>query len=125
MIVFSVIFGQTPQLGFQIEDEKGMHVLGSNSGQYGALLRNGNGGESIRARIDSLPLAPGTYSISLFLGPGPSEYEIIPAAISFEVTWGRHPEAINPPKKIWGPLFVPVRWETMKAGKKATSDPRR
>jgi len=99
-------------LGFQIVDEMGQNIFGSNSGQYHVLVRNGRGSEWVTFGIPELPLAPGSYSITLFLGNGVADYEIIPDAISFEVVWPSSARtSFGLPQRSWGPLWVPVHWE--------------
>jgi len=97
-------------VGFQIVDERGYNVLGSNSAQYQLPVVEGNGPGTVRASIEALPLAPGTYSVSLFLDNGLTTYEIVAGAISFEVIWPAGREMPGPPQKVWGPLSIPVRW---------------
>jgi lipopolysaccharide transport system ATP-binding protein len=64
-----------------------------------------------KVKIPTLSLAPGTYSISLFLGNGISDQDVVVNAIYFDVVWSPNRKIPNPPGANWGPLLLPISWE--------------
>jgi len=99
-------------VGLQIRDLRGQPVWGSNSYQHDVAVTGENSPLTVRAVIPSLQLAPGTYTVSLFLDyGGPGELEIVPDALTFDVIWPPG-LAATPPQPQWGPLYLPVMWET-------------
>lgn len=105
--------GVLPQisLGFLIKDGTGFNLFATNMNQHNQLFHNSNGHYFVRAIIDRLPLAPGTYTLSFFLGNGSFDADAIENAISFEVMWDKALDLAFPPQPYWGAMFVPVRWE--------------
>lgn len=99
-------------LAFDIRDALGHRVLAASTDQYGCSPTASGVRHYFRAGLSSLPLAPGRYHVSLFLGDGHRDYEIIDNAISFHVTWKGVSDLPLPPKAGWGPLFLPLKWQT-------------
>lgn len=98
-------------LGMQISDAMGQRVFGTNMFQYEVAIEPGSRYVTASMDIASLPLAPGYYTVSLFLSNGYyRDFEIISRAIGFNVIWGAGSAAASPPQKQWGPMFVPARW---------------
>jgi lipopolysaccharide transport system ATP-binding protein len=101
----------TPKLnlGFDISDGLGSKLFGTNSSTYGNEVRNTGEPHVFRMQIDKLPLVPGKYSISLYLGDGSKDYDVIIDALSFDVIWDKNIPA-DPPKSEWGSVYIPVQW---------------
>ena len=98
-------------LGFAVEDSAGQSLFASNMQQYGIYHQNREGHVIFRARIDRFPFAPGTYSLSLYLGNSQFDFETAEAAVRFEVAWTPGPDIQAPPDPAWGPISIPVRWD--------------
>jgi lipopolysaccharide transport system ATP-binding protein len=97
-------------LGFIIRSSLGMNLCSSNMSQYNSVVPNINGSARIRVDTDELPLTPGRYSISLYLGNGAYDLDNIEEAIYFDVLWNPIDGIAYPPRREWGALFMPVRW---------------
>jgi homopolymeric O-antigen transport system ATP-binding protein len=100
-------------LGFNIHDGMGVNVFGCDMNQYDARFPNRTGHVRIRASIDQFVLSPGTYTISLYLGNGAYELDVVEHAVRFHVVWEPRADIVHPPRPDWGwgPVFMPVRWE--------------
>ncbi|QHI35242.1 Teichoic acids export ATP-binding protein TagH [Kordia antarctica] len=96
-------------IGYLFKNEKGQVLMASNTMQYGKKLLPEKGKNSIDIIIKDLPLAPASYSVSLFLGNGKFDIDIIEDAITFPVFW-EHEHILPPPKK-WGSTFGITLWE--------------
>ena len=108
--------------GFEIRDQLGTYVLGSNLRHHGPLYRNRTEHVVFRAAIDELVLSPGTYTISLFLATPYYDLDVIENALSFDVLWTPRSDFPHPPRREgvdvrpghrWPLVFVPVRWEAL------------
>ncbi|HJR42442.1 MAG TPA: ABC transporter ATP-binding protein [Gemmatimonadaceae bacterium] len=99
-------------LGLLIKDVAGTHILGGNMNQYDAVHRTRTGRVIVRATIDRLDLAPGAYTISLFVGNGTFDLDEVEEAIAFDVVWERQADIPSPPRPEWGSLLAPLRWES-------------
>jgi lipopolysaccharide transport system ATP-binding protein len=98
-------------LTLRIFDARGQSVLGSSTGQYNVEIPDGSGCVTVVAGFSRLTLAPGIYTITLFLGTGfMRDFEIVSQAIAFNVVWGPKGDAASPPHELWGPVFTPVDW---------------
>lgn len=100
--------GRTLCLGFDIRDGMDRVLFGTNTHQYQAWRRARPGKEVFVARMPAQPLAPGRYWITLWLGDGRRDYEIIDRAISFDVVWSQRAEMARPP--FAGVLHQEVQW---------------
>lgn len=96
-------------LGYMFKNEKGQILMAANTMQYGKKLYPQEGKNSITVTIKDVPLAPASYSVSLFLGNGKFDIDIIEEAITFPVFWEH--EEILPPSKKWGSTFGITLWE--------------
>lgn len=96
-------------IGYLFKNEKGQVIMASNTMQYGKKLHPKAGKNNIDIVIKDLPLAPASYSVSLFLGNGKFDIDIIEDAITFPVFW--EDEHILPPSKKWGSTFGITLWE--------------
>jgi lipopolysaccharide transport system ATP-binding protein len=97
-------------LGFAVANIMGFRVFASNMKQYKQAILNSKGQHTIRIVIDHLPLSPGRYGLSLFLGNGSHDLDIVDNAIYFEVLWNTELGLAFPPPSKWGSLYVPIRW---------------
>ncbi|WP_046755600.1 ABC transporter ATP-binding protein [Kordia jejudonensis] len=96
-------------IGYLFKNEKGQVLMASNTMQYGTKLYPKSGKNAIAIVIKNLPLAPASYSLSLFVGNGKFDIDIIEDAITFPVFWEH--EHILPPAKKWGSTFGITLWE--------------
>jgi lipopolysaccharide transport system ATP-binding protein len=99
-------------LGFALKDGLGGQIFGTNMMQTGQAIVNTKGKYTLKATIDTLPLTPGRYSLSLFLGNGITDLDVIDGAFQFDVIWNT--TLGYPPKPHWGFLYSPIRWEAVK-----------
>jgi lipopolysaccharide transport system ATP-binding protein len=97
-------------LGFNIRDYLGTVLFASHLNQYQEEVQATGETILIQVVIDPLPLAPGSYQLSLYLATGASNIDIVEDAASFDVVWDQNIGLIYPPLPGWGPLFVPVDW---------------
>lgn len=102
--------GRTLCLGFDVRDEMGRILFATNTNQYRKSRMAKRGREVFEATIRKQSLAPGRYSVSLFLGDGRRDHEVVEDAIRFDVIWTPREEIAFPPKKGWGPVFAAVEW---------------
>jgi len=100
--------GRRVNLGFVIQDGIERVVLGSNVQQYGKFYEARQGKRVFEASIGELPLVPGRYWVSLYLGDGHSDYEIIERALQFDVVWHANGDAVRPPHV--GVIHRHVEW---------------
>lgn len=97
-------------LGFMIKDSMGFNLFATNMSQHKLVVPNSGEHYAFRATIAQLPLAPGMYGVSLYVGNGSFDIDTIENAISFHVNWNKRLDLAFPPQPYWGPLFVPVAW---------------
>ncbi|MBE2269077.1 MAG: ABC transporter ATP-binding protein [Anaerolinea sp.] len=102
---------RTMSLGLMIKDHLGTTVFATNMKSYGLIYQNKTGERAQIAATFRQPfLAPGSFSISLYLGNGTYDVDVIDEAIYFDVVWSRIPEIVLPPKKAFGSVFTVVDW---------------
>jgi lipopolysaccharide transport system ATP-binding protein len=82
-----------PRIGFVISSSEGVRVLGANNRyQPSTSLRNRVQHGSILCHLGKVPLTPGLYSVSLWLGDQAVDWHIEPDALAFRVVdrdiWG-------------------------------------
>jgi hypothetical protein len=82
-----------PRFGFVISASDGTRVLGANNRyQPSTTLAGRVERGSIVCRLGRVPLTPGTYSISLWLGDPSGDWHIEPDAVTFKIVerdiWG-------------------------------------
>jgi lipopolysaccharide transport system ATP-binding protein len=97
-------------LGFMIRDAMGGNVFGANMKQYDQLMPNEVEAQVICAEIERLPLSPGAYTLSLFLGNGATDLDVIDEAVHFDVMWDPRLGLAFPPAPSWGAVFTFVEW---------------
>ena len=105
------IRNQEQYLSFTIFDSLGRPILDANMRHYKKSIVPAGEIYKIRILIDSLPLGPGIYYITLYVGSRSYDLDIVDNALRFEVIWDDD-IPVRPPQRSWGPLFVPVQWET-------------
>ena len=97
--------------GFDIKDRSDRILFATNMSQYHYCVPITHEDDyKINATIPYLNLTPGYYSISLYVGDESGDIDIVNDAIGFEVRWNN--EKILAPHQRWGPLFMPVSWES-------------
>lgn len=100
--------------GFDIKDKSDRIVLASNMQQYNLSVPVTTSKKYIVSfTIRSLLLNPGYYSVSLFMGNGIRDFDMIRNAIQFEVTWNNQ-NGVRSPSPLWGPVSFPVTWHCEK-----------
>jgi lipopolysaccharide transport system ATP-binding protein len=99
-------------LGFAVRSMGNM-VFATTMRQTSGRARNSTGICTIKAFVEKLPLAPGHYFLSLYLGDesGHSDFEILEDVMQFDVVWKPQDSIMQPPETKWGRLFVPVIWK--------------
>jgi len=98
-------------LGVMLKDGIGSNIFGTSMSQHKQSISNYQGHYIFRFTIDQLPLSPGTYGVSLFLGNGSYDIDTIENAVYFDVLWDKDVGLAFPPQPYWGALHVPVQWE--------------
>ncbi|XLS28485.1 ABC transporter ATP-binding protein [Flavobacteriaceae bacterium M23B6Z8] len=96
-------------LGYLIRDEKGMSIMASNTHQYLKKIKVQKSKGYIDVVLKKIPLGPGKYRMSLYLGDGTYDLDILEGAISFYIHWNKD-IGISPPQKKWGPVFTLTEW---------------
>jgi lipopolysaccharide transport system ATP-binding protein len=95
-------------LGFAVNDALGKTIFAGHSNQYGLQVE----GKKVRFKgvITHLPLTPGTYSLSIYLSDGRTDYAVARDSLYFEIFWNQNTGLLYPPRDSWGSIFVPVSW---------------
>jgi len=106
-----MLLGRRLCLGFDIRDSMDRILYATNTEQYKASVAACPGIVRFEATIPHLCLAPGHYRVYLYLGDGRADYEVIPDAAAFDVTWEPQVDIAFPPRASWGPVFQRVLWE--------------
>ena len=99
---------QNLTLGYLIKDERGNSVMASNMHQYLKKFKVSDR-DYIDIKIKNLPLTPGRYTMSLYLGDGTYDIDIIEDHVQFHVFWNKSLKII-PPNKKWGNTFSLTEW---------------
>jgi lipopolysaccharide transport system ATP-binding protein len=100
-----------PIIGVVVSNSLGVPVFGSNPLMHpdGFSPKPMTSGIA-RVRVSDLPVHPGEYRVTVFLGESGSNYEIRRDVISFDFI-PRVPVVNCPPVESIGPLNVEARWE--------------
>jgi lipopolysaccharide transport system ATP-binding protein len=101
--------GRSLNLGFVIQDMTDRVLIGSNVQQYGKLYEVRCQECTFEAEIPQLPLVPGRYRVSLYLGDGQTDHEIVEGALQFEVAWQGGRGTARPPHV--GVIQTEVLWK--------------
>ena len=111
-LLFRLTFKKTKTneltLGYVIKDDKGINVHAANMQQYNLKYKLDKG-NIIDILLKNIPLAPGKYALSIFMGNGSFDVDIIEEAMFFQVFWSKDLKAI-PPRKKWGNTFIKTEW---------------
>lgn len=109
---FSVIFDncelKTASIGYLIKDESGKAVMAANMHQYGQTLKVDKDQNKITALVQTLPLSPGMYSMSLYFSNGAFDIETLNDVVFFNVFWDQ--QDVVAPKKAWGSTYAKTEW---------------
>jgi len=97
-------------LGFVLKDQLGSRVFAAHLNQYLDASIPEPGVYVFSVSFEQLSLSPGGYSISLYLGNGSFDFDIINEAAYFDVVWNPSIDLLYPPQAKWGPLFAPLAW---------------
>jgi len=98
-------------LTIRIFDARGQSVFGTSTSQHDVGVPEESGLVSLIAGFPDLHLAPGIYTVTVFLGTGfQRDFEIVSQAIAFNMVWSSSLEAGSPPHELWGPLSPRVTW---------------
>jgi lipopolysaccharide transport system ATP-binding protein len=95
-------------LGYVIKDDMDRNILAANMQQYSKKFKINNSQDRIDVVLENLPLIPGNYFVSIYLGNGSFDVDILQNAISFSLFWGDN-EVIKP-KINWGVVYTPTKW---------------
>lgn len=95
--------------GYVIKDERGLAVMASNTKQYGLDISISPEKDFIDVNICRIPLTPGKYKISLYMGDGKRDIDVVENEISFFVCWDKN-SGLTPPLKKWGTAFTHTKW---------------
>lgn len=108
---------ETPErvcLGIVVKNSLGQKVFSSNTDQYGIHALNTERQVLFEAIIPQLPLSPGTYSVSLYLGNRQFSVDALEDACLFDVVWNPVGRVLYPPPSNWGPLFINIDWRVQR-----------
>jgi lipopolysaccharide transport system ATP-binding protein len=100
-------------LGFLIKDAFGHTIFATSMAQYEKIISNNKQHYTLRVTINDLPLSPGTFNISLYLGSGTYDLDVIENALYFDVIWNDALNLAFPSKASWGTIHFPVHWEVI------------
>ena len=111
---FRVFFDTTKiknlSLGYVIKDQNFNIINASNTYQYSFKFDIKGDKDYIDVIILKFPLNPGQYSISLFLGDGKYDLDILNDVIHFNVFWNNDLK-MNPPQPNWGVVHSENLWK--------------
>jgi lipopolysaccharide transport system ATP-binding protein len=103
-----------PQIGLVINSSDGARVVGANNRyQPSKSLERQTKSGSILCHLGRVPLVPGSYTVSLWLGDLGADYHVVEGALNFMVIqrdiWGlgRHPPADG--TSLWWPTEFEMR----------------
>jgi lipopolysaccharide transport system ATP-binding protein len=103
-----------PRIGFVISSSDGARVLGANNRyQPSKPLDRPSESGSILCHLGAVPLMPGSYAVSLWLGNQAGDWHVVPDALTFMVIqrdiWGLgripHPDGTS----LWWPTEFDLR----------------
>ena len=109
-ICYEYNVGDAIHIGFSISDINRHILFATNTLQNGIFLEAKIGVNIANVLVDSMPFSPGRYSISLFLGNGKFDLDVIDYAMSFNIVWNAQKMKVPPPYSSWGPVYLPVKW---------------
>ncbi len=96
--------------GYVLKNEKNQILFAENSYQKEDSIQVIEGKSQLQITFQNLALSPGSYSLSLYLGNGKLDIDIIEDAITFMVFWDTETDK-KPPLKEFGSLYLETKWE--------------
>ena len=99
----------TADFSISFATEDGVKVFQMHSGHVQNGLSISPGNSQIESSMESLFLAPGKYTVNLWVGSGKMIYDWVPAAYSFEVKSGSFQNGIFVDARGY-PVIMPSRW---------------
>ncbi|WP_395045069.1 ABC transporter ATP-binding protein [Flavobacterium sp.] len=97
-------------IGYLIKDYNYNIIKGANTYQYSFKIDVIESKNYIDIEIPNLPLTPGQYSISLFLGDGKYDLDMLYDVIYFNVFWNNNLE-IDQPHPKFGSIYSKTNWK--------------
>lgn len=96
-------------VGYVIKDDLQKNIHAANMQQYNKKIKVIKKKNTVEVKIESLPLVPGKYTISIYVGNGSFDEEIIYDVLRFTVYWDDTLKHIKPKRK-WGIVYAPTMW---------------
>lgn len=96
-------------IGYLIRDEMGNNIHAANMHQYG-LKFDIKSKSYIDVVLKNLPMSPGKFSLSLYLGNGTYDIDVLEDVLFFQVLWMNNLN-VSPPKKKWGGIYIDTKWD--------------
>jgi lipopolysaccharide transport system ATP-binding protein len=97
-------------LGIMFKAGIGQQLFTASMAQCHRAIPDPAGAYTLRLTVERLPLAPGSYALSLYLGDGSRDIDVIDDALSFDILWNTDLGLAFPPRPDWGPFVLPIRW---------------
>ncbi len=95
--------------GYVLKNEKNQILFAENSYQKENSMKVIKEKKQFEITFQNLALSPGSYSLSLYLGNGKLDIDIIEDAITFMVFWDTETDK-KPPLKEFGSLYLETKW---------------
>ncbi|MEQ6123906.1 Wzt carbohydrate-binding domain-containing protein [Pseudotenacibaculum sp. MALMAid0570] len=95
--------------GYVLKNEKNQILFAENSYQKENSMKVIKEKKQFEITFQNLALSPGSYSLSLYLGNGKLDIDIIEDAITFMVFWDTETNK-KPPLKEFGSLYLETKW---------------
>lgn len=96
--------------GYVLKNEKNQILFAENSYQREKPMKVVNKKNQLQITFQNLALSPGSYNLSLYLGNGKLDIDIIEDAITFMIFWDTETDK-KPPLKEFGSLYLETKWE--------------
>jgi lipopolysaccharide transport system ATP-binding protein len=101
-----------PVLGVVVRDQYGTALFGINNRIVpGYAFHHTHRSGTIICILDALPLAPGLYSVDLYLGNEISDLDVVLDAIRFQVIASDYFQSGKLPPPEAGPFLLSARWD--------------
>ena len=95
--------------GYVLKNEKNQILFAENSYQKGESIDIIKNKSQLKIALHNLALSPGSYTLSLYLGNGKLDIDIIENAITFMVFWNSKTN-MKSPLKEFGSLYLETKW---------------
>jgi len=96
--------------GYLLKDQNFNTISAANTYQRGLKFDVDASKNYIDVILPKIPLNPGKYSISLFLGDGKYDIDILHDVLFFNVAWDLE-SSVNPPHPKWGVVYSETLWK--------------